>query len=203
MYEKIQNDIKQNYYSDNYSNDGQKFVAWYLRNIYNLDEIETKDSIVDGAGDKQIDAVYIDNQECKIYIIQGKYYKGTVDAEPIRELLSCWTQIKDLKQLQESANNKLKSKIQEIATALQDDYDLFIEFLTTANLTDAAINDFNVFKQEMSASDTLPAELVLVDKDVLETRYNDNLNRNRPYIDYNFILENNKFLQLDLNVQKL
>ena len=188
MYEKIQNDIKQNYYSDNYSNDGQKFVAWYLRNIYNLDEIETKDSIVDGAGDKQIDAVYIDNQECKIYIIQGKYYKGTVDAEPIRELLSCWTQIKDLKQLQESANNKLKSKIQEIATALQDDYDLFIEFLTTANLTDAAINDFNVFKQEMSASDTLPAELVLVDKDVLETRYNDNLNRNRPYIDYNFIL---------------
>ncbi|MBQ3713033.1 MAG: AIPR family protein [Spirochaetia bacterium] len=202
MYEKIQNDIKQNYYSDNYSNDGQKFVAWYLRNIYNLDEIETKDSIVDGAGDKQIDAVYIDNQECKIYIIQGKYYKGTVDAEPIRELLSCWTQIKDLKQLQESANNKLKSKIQEIATALQDDYDLFIEFLTTANLTDAAINDFNVFKQEMSASDTLPAELVLVDKDVLETRYNDNLNRNRPYIDYNFILENNKFLQLDLNGTK-
>ena len=105
MYEKIQNEIKQKYYEDNYANDGQKFVAWYLRNVFNLDEVETKDAIVDGAGDKQIDAVYIDNQDCKVYIIQGKYYKGTADAEPIRELLSCWTQIKDLQQLQESANN--------------------------------------------------------------------------------------------------
>lgn len=202
MYEKIQNAIKQEYYSTNYANDGQRFVAWYLRNIFNLDEVETKDAIVDGAGDKQIDAVYIDNQECKVYIIQGKYYKGTIDAEPVRELLSCWTQIKDLQQLQNSANNKLKVKIQEIASALLDDYDLSIEFLTTANLTDAAINDFNFFKQEMSSSETLPAELCLVDKEVIETRYNDTLNKNRPYIDYQFELEQNKYLQLDLNGTK-
>ena len=202
MYENIQNDIKQDYYVKNYPNDGQRFVAWYLRNIYNLDEVETKDAIVDGAGDKQIDAVYIDNQDCKVYIIQGKYYKGTADAEPVRELLSCWTQIKDLQQLQESANNKLKAKIQEIASALQDDYDLFIEFLTTASLTDSAINDFNVFKQEMSESETLPAELVLVDSEVIETRYNDNLNKNRPYIDHSFELEKGKYLELDLNGTK-
>ena len=202
MYEKIQKEIKQKYYEDNYANDGQKFVAWYLRNVFNLDEVETKDAIVDGAGDKQIDAVYIDNQDCKVYIIQGKYYKGTADAEPVRELLSCWTQIKDLQQLQDSANNKLKSKIQEIASALQDDYDLFIEFLTTATLTDSAINDFNVFKQEMSISETLPAELVLVDSEVIETRYNDTLNKNRPYIDHQFELEIGKYLELDLNNTK-
>ncbi len=202
MYEKIQKEIKQKYYEDNYANDGQKFVAWYLRNVFNLDEVETKDAIVDGAGDKQIDAVYIDNQDCKVYIIQGKYYKGTADAEPVRELLSCWTQIKDLQQLQDSANNKLKSKIQEIASALQDDYDLFIEFLTTATLTDSAINDFNVFKQEMSTSETLPAELVLVDSEVIETQYNDTLNKNRPYIDHQFELENGKYLELDLNNTK-
>ena len=202
MYESIQNDIKQDYYVKNYPNDGQRFVAWYLRNIFNLDEVETKDAIVDGAGDKQIDAVYIDNQDCKVYIIQGKYYKGTADAEPVRELLSCWTQIKDLQQLQDSANNKLKSKIQEIASALQDDYDLFIEFLTTATLTDAAINDFNVFKQEMSTSETLPAELVLVDSEVIETRYNDTLNKNRPYIDHKFEHETGKYLELNLNDTK-
>ncbi len=39
------------------------------------------------AGDKQIDAIYIDNQSSTIYIIQGKFYGGdTVDAEPLREV---------------------------------------------------------------------------------------------------------------------
>ena len=62
MYDRIKSEIKQDYYVQNYPNDGQRFVAWYLRNIHNLDIIETKDCITDGAGDKQIDAVYIDNQ---------------------------------------------------------------------------------------------------------------------------------------------
>ena len=103
MYEKIKNDIAQEYYVKNYPNDGQRFVAWYLRNIHNLDTIETKSCITDGAGDKQIDAVYIDNQSMTIYIIQGKFYKGqAIDAEPLREVLSSWMQINNLSQLQES-----------------------------------------------------------------------------------------------------
>lgn len=89
MYDQILKEIAQPYYKDNYPNDGQRFVAWYLRNIHNLDTYETKECITDGAGDKQIDSVYIDNESSKIYIIQGKYYSGdTVDAEPLREVLS-------------------------------------------------------------------------------------------------------------------
>lgn len=34
----IEKEIKESYYQNNYPNDGQRFVAWYLRNIYNLDE---------------------------------------------------------------------------------------------------------------------------------------------------------------------
>ena len=60
--EKIQNEIKQDYYQRNYPNDGQRFVAWYMRNIHLLDQLQAKDSITDGANDKQIDAVYIDDQ---------------------------------------------------------------------------------------------------------------------------------------------
>lgn len=40
MYEKIKKDIAQEYYVKNYPNDGQRFVAWYLRNIHNLDTFE-------------------------------------------------------------------------------------------------------------------------------------------------------------------
>ena len=70
MYTKILHDIQQDYYQNNYANEGQRFVAWYLRNIHGLDTVEAKDCITDGANDKQIDAVYINNQESTIYIIQ-------------------------------------------------------------------------------------------------------------------------------------
>ena len=108
MYEKIKNDIAQEYYVKNYPNDGQRFVAWYLRNIHNLDTFEAKACITDGAGDKQIDAVYIDDQSSTIYIIQGKFYKGdTVDAEPLREVTSSWIQIKNLaRRLMKSCRQK-------------------------------------------------------------------------------------------------
>ena len=104
---------------ENYPNEGQRFVAWYLRNIHNLDTIEAKDCITDGAGDKQIDAVYIDNDSSVVYIIQGKFYSGeTVDATPLREVLASWVEIKNLPKLQEDANEKLRIKINELATAL-------------------------------------------------------------------------------------
>ena len=58
----------------------------------------------------------------KIYIVQGKYYLGeSVDATPVREVISAWSQFSNLAQLQENANSKLKTKISEIATALEDD----------------------------------------------------------------------------------
>ena len=40
MYQKILTDIKQDYYQATYHNDGQRFIAWYLRNIHNLDMLE-------------------------------------------------------------------------------------------------------------------------------------------------------------------
>ena len=71
MYSKILSDIATEYYQTQYPNDGQRFVAWYLRNIHNLDTFEAKDCITDGAGDKQIDAIYIDNQASVIF---NKHY---------------------------------------------------------------------------------------------------------------------------------
>ena len=162
MYEKIKADISNEYYLTNYPNDGQRFVAWYLRNIHNLDTYETKDCITDGAGDKQIDAIYIDNQSSTIYIIQGKFYGGdTVDAEPLREVLSSWVQIKDLEHLQDGANHKLQVKINEMASALEDDYEVCFELITTSTLTESAQNDLAAFQKELSENESLMMPLYL------------------------------------------
>lgn len=197
MYAKILNDISQQYYKDNYPNDGQRFVAWYLRNIHNLDTIEAKDCITDGAGDKQIDAIYIDNNASIIYIIQGKFYSGeTINAEPLREVLSSWLQIKDLQNLQENANEKLRIKINELSTALEDDYEVCFELLTTSELTESAKDDLHTFQREISDDTTFSANLVLVDNETLRFKYDESLNKNRPYINHEFKIDSSKYMEI-------
>src|SRR5271157_5439342 len=106
MYQKIKEEIVQDYYQQNFPNDGQRFVAWYLRNIHLQDANQTKADITDGADDKQIDAIVIDDSGNSIYIIQGKFIGAEkVDAEPLREVLASWIQLKDLVRLQETGNN--------------------------------------------------------------------------------------------------
>lgn len=203
MYNKILSDISQEYYKENYPNDGQRFVAWYLRNIHNLDTYETKDCITDGAGDKQIDAVYIDNQSSTIYIIQGKFYKGdVVDAEPLREVLSSWIQIKNLSHLQEGANHKLQVKINEIANALEDDYEICFELITTSELTEAAKLDLSAFQREFAENEVLQANLNVIDNDTLKFRYDEALSKNRPYINHEFTLEEGKYMEITIGNTK-
>ena len=57
---------------------------------------------------------------------------------PLCEVTSSWIQIKNLAKLQETANEKLQVKISEIATALEDDYKVCFELITTSGLTDSA-----------------------------------------------------------------
>ncbi len=203
MYEKIKAEIAQEYYLNHFPDDGQRFVAWYLRNIHNLDTYETKNCITDGAGDKQIDAVYIDDQASTIYIIQGKFYKSdTVGGEPLREVLASWVLIQNLPQLQNDANEKLRVKIGEIATALQDDYEICFELITTSELTEAAKKDLAAFQETLAESDTLSANLAVVDHETLRGRYDAALNRNRPYINHEFTVEPGKYMEMRIGATR-
>ena len=111
---------------------------------------ETKDDITDGADDKQIDAIVIDDDKQTIFIIQEKFIsESAVDAEPLREVLSSWLQLRDLVRLQEVANYKLKRKLSEISKALEDDYEIAFELITTGTLTSAANQDLATFQQNL------------------------------------------------------
>lgn len=204
IYEKIKVDIAQPYYVDNFPNEGQRFVAWYLRNIYGLNTVQAKDCITDGPGDKQIDAVYVDDQAQTAYIIQGKFYSGpTVDAAPLREVLSSWMLIKDLPKLQESANDKLQSKITELATAIDEDYHICFELLTTSSLTASAQDDLVAYNRQLAEDEKLSASIILVDADLLQSRLDEALDHARPYINYEFPVEGDKILQMQLGDTKV
>jgi hypothetical protein len=199
MYDKILEDIKAQYYQQQYSNEGQRFVAWYLRNIHLRNEIETKADITDGADDKQIDAIYVNDDLNTVYIIQGKFIGAdTIDAEPLREILSSWVQLKDLVRLQETANNKLKQKLAEVAIAFDDDYDIEFELITTAKLTHQAQNDLFLFQKELAESDELSANIRLIDSDELKHRYDYAVEKENPVISHTLELQENRYIELTL-----
>ncbi len=205
----IEKEISQDYYKNNYSNDGQRFVAWYMRNIHLLDQRQAKDAITDGTNDKQIDAVYIDEDEQKIYIVQGKYYTGgSIDASAVREVISSWSQFSDLALLQENANSKLKSKIAEIATALEDDtYCVCFELITTSMFTESAMDDINAFQKKLAEEDDVDSNYSTIfspiDRQGLENAYNNVIEQINPILTHTINLELGKYMVTELGATKV
>ena len=202
IYEKIIEEIKGDYYIQNYPNDGQRFVAWYVFNILRQDKNQTKDAITDGTDDKQIDAVIVDDDKQTIYILQGKFLSsGIVDADPLREVLSSWLQLKDLVNLQTVANPKLQSKLSEVSRAFEDEYEVCFELITTAKLSEAATADLEVFQRklaEISEGEDFDATLSLVDGDELARRYELALVTDNPQINYSIDLSGSQFMPLTI-----
>jgi len=172
LLKQIQDEIKANpYYPQNFSNDGERFVAWYLRRVVLRDAVAAKDDITDGKDDKQIDAVVVDDEEQRVIIIQGKFINASkVDSGPLQEVLSAWMRLQDLSALQKDCNDKLKRKVEAIRKALDEEYRVDFELLTTGDLTDGAKADLKTFAEKLSESDDFTVTLTLVDTELLETR---------------------------------
>ncbi|WP_057919866.1 AIPR family protein [Lysobacter antibioticus] len=197
MYDKIKADIRGSYYQQQFANDGQRFVAWYVRNIHGQDTNQTKYCITDGADDKQIDAVVIDDEQSAVYIVQGKFHSGSIiDAEPLREVLSSWVQLRDLPKLQENANNKLKQRLSDLSRALEDGYDIHFELIATAELTDAAEKDLAAFQRALAEDESFSASLTLIAPEELQRRYDMALERDNPYLRHALRLEPGKYVDM-------
>jgi hypothetical protein len=202
MYQLIAKDIEQEYYQQDFPNDGQRFIAWYLRNIHLRDPIQAKDDITDGPDDKQIDAVFVDDDKATVFVLQGKFLTArSVDAGPLREVLSAWIQMRDLVRLQEVSNQKLKRKLAEIARALEDEYEVSFELLTTGILTDGAKQDLATFQKrlaEISIEEDFPATIRLIDEDEIHRRYDMALEREKPSLSHVLDLTRCKFLRVEV-----
>lgn len=188
MYDLIKKQIANDYFQQRFTNDGQRFVAWYLRNVLFRDMNETRDDITDGADDKQIDALIIDDDKSLVRIVQGKFTQGgSVDAEPLREVFSSWLQIKDLARLQDVANPKLARKLAELANALDEDYEISFELITTGTLTEAAQHDLQMFQEELaklSENEAFDATIHVIDAEELKRRHDYAIETDNPSINY-------------------
>src|SRR5262245_37694127 len=124
------------YYAQNFANDGERFLAWYLRNVHGRTPLQARSDITDGQDDKQIDALLVDDERLRVIIVQGKFFSSaSVDQQPLQEILSAWCQVQNLPQLQDHANSRLRMKLDELSVAIDEDYEVDFELLTTGKLT--------------------------------------------------------------------
>ncbi|MFO0733593.1 MAG: hypothetical protein U0361_22080 [Nitrospiraceae bacterium] len=193
---RIQRDLHQDsYYSQNFANDGERFIAWYLRNVLLRSPIQVRDDITDGQDDKQIDAVIVDDEKRQVIIIQGKFFTTSkVDHTPLHEVLAAWLHIQNLPLLQESANQRLKVKLEAVSEALQDDYEVVFELLTTGELTDSAKDDLKSFTETIGEYEHPVASLTLVDSATLHARWDEALSVALPKLKHSLTLEPGRFL---------
>jgi len=100
--------------------------------------------------------------------------------------------------LQENCNDNLKRKLSEVATALEDDYEVEFDLITTGSLTNSAFQDYATFQEQIAKSDDFTATIHLVDNEELKRRYNLALDKENPSISHSIQLDSNKYLQLDI-----
>jgi len=191
MLAQIQKEIAQDpYYRNNFDNDGQRFIAWYLRRVLLRDDAQTRDDITDGPNDKEIDAVIVDEEEQRIVVIQGKFITaGQVDGGPIQEVLTAWLRFQKLDSLQKDCNERLKKKIEAIRTALDEDYRVEFELLTTGTLTQAAQADLKAFAEQVSEFEDFSASLHLIDTEMLTARLAEAENTVLPSLEHTVTLD--------------
>ncbi len=197
---RIQADIdKDPYYKDNFANDGERFLAWYLRNIYQRTAVEARQDITDGQNDKEIDAVIVDDEKRKVFIFQGKFFTtSSVDGGPIQEILAAWLRIQDLPALQAAANEKLRPKLEAVAEALKDEYEVVFELVTTGSLTDAAKGDLEAFQNKIGDFEHPESSITLVDSATIKARWEEALTQELPKLKHTFTLQGGQYLAVEI-----
>ena len=117
-------------------------------------------------------------------------------------MLSAWLHISDLEHLQEAGNYKLKRKMSEVARALEDDYEVEFELVTTSVLTATANDDLATFQQQLAKLSEKKDEaysISVIDRDELRRRYDLALERDNPSINHTVDLSSCSHMQMTLD----
>ena len=197
MLKMINRSLESDYYKK-YSNIGQKFVGWYLATIYHIDPIEVLSLVTDGANDKCIDAVFVDDDAQIIHIVQGKYSTGSVDSHAVEECIHASEYLSNLEDLESNCNDKLRALIPSISLAIDEGYSVRIELITTGTFTDAAIQDGYSFSDNLEKKDYV-CEFEMIDLSGLEDKYNESLTENSSKINHTVELDEGQYIEMSLS----
>ena len=94
--------------------------------------------------------------------------------------------------LQKDCNERLKKKIEAVRRALDEDYRVEFELLTTGSLTKAAEKDLKTFTEQLAEFDDFSASLHLIDTEMLTARLAEAENTVLPSLEHIVSLDPSK-----------
>lgn len=69
------------------------FVHWFLQAFLTNDREVAAQAVTGGSGDKDVDAVFIDDNLSKVFVLQGKYHKGAKPPQEKRDAVLSFAQL--------------------------------------------------------------------------------------------------------------
>ena len=129
--------------------ESKQLILWALIYMYEIDRSLAETLICDGTQDKGIDAIYVDDNEMRILIFQGKYKKqdnqsfGDSDLQRLNGAIAYFESEENVQNLLNSdANAEVKSLINEFNILDKvSDYSVEMHFISNALPTKEA-NDY-------------------------------------------------------------
>jgi hypothetical protein len=100
--------------------ESNSFLAWFLENVYRLDEVAARDCICDSPNDKGVDGIFVDDANEEIHIIQTKLRQndkpgGENDLKNLVGTLNQFDSAESVDALLDGgANPDLKSRLSEL-----------------------------------------------------------------------------------------
>src|SRR5262249_2315903 len=89
-------------------------------------------------------------------------------------------------------------KLETVAAALAEDYEVVFELVTTGVLTNAAKDDLETFQSTVSEFEHPEVSLTVVDSDVIQTRWTEASGRELPKLNHEIVLEQCNYLAVDI-----
>lgn len=142
--ETIKDEIKQIRKRNPHLKEDEAFVLWFLIAYLLEDEEQAKRCLTGGSGDKNIDAIYIDEKAKQVNIIQGKFRQGDNKIEKRNDVIQftdlCnlpWKRKHEIEAYFEGLDQLVAEKLDESIKKLRNNgYEMRLYYVTTGKVSE-------------------------------------------------------------------
>lgn len=119
------------------------FVFWFIQAFLTEDPSQAINSVVGGKDDKNIDAIYIDNEVRNVFVVQGKYRQNRSKREDRSDIVA-FTSVADFllgsmskfRTIVDNADEGMRPLLEHARRALlQQNYQLALQYVTTGKVS--------------------------------------------------------------------
>ena len=93
----------------------------------------------------------------------------------------------------------MRPKLEAVAEALKDDYEVVFELVTTGTLTSAAQNDWDSFQNQIAEFEHPESSITLVDSATIKARWDEALTQEVPKLNHTFLLQGGRYLSMEIS----